>query len=189
MAIRSYRALVMTLPHDRRTAGAKEGRASYVWIARSLESQMAAGIILSVLGLGGFCFLLFRSVVYALPLFVGFAAALWAFDTGAGPIAAIGASAVIGCATFGIFQLAFGLARSAAARMLVALVFAAPAAFAGYHVVFGLAQYGMSSDVWRHVFAAVGATVIGFTAVARLTDSVRWFSEPGSTSAGQNIRQ
>ena len=64
--------------------------------------------------------------------------------------------------------------------MLVALAFAAPAVFAGYHVVFGLAQYGMSSDVWRHVFAVVGATVIGFTAVARLTDSVRWFSEPGS---------
>ena len=73
--------------------------------------------------------------------------------------------------------------------MLVALVFAAPAAFAGYHVVFGLTQHVMSSDLWRHVFAAVGATVIGFTAVARLTDSVRWFSEPGSTSAGQNIRQ
>jgi hypothetical protein len=56
MAIRSRRALVMR-PHDRRTAGAKEGRAS---------------------------------------LFAGFAAGFWAFDTGAGPIGAIGACAVIG---------------------------------------------------------------------------------------------
>jgi hypothetical protein len=59
--------------------------------------------------------------------------------SGAGPIGAIGVGAVIGGATFGTFQLAFGLARSAAAHLLVALVLAAPAAFAGYHVVCGCA--------------------------------------------------
>jgi hypothetical protein len=122
---------------------------------------MALGIFLSVLGLGGLCFLLVRSTVYALPVFAGFAAGFWAFDTGAGPIGAIGVGAVIGGATFAIFHVAFGLARSAAARALVAFAFAAPAAYAGYHVVFGLAQYGISSDVWRHVFAAVGAPSLG----------------------------
>jgi len=152
---------------------------------------MAVGIFLSVLGLGGLCFLLVRSTVYALPVFAGFAAGFWAFDTGAGPIGAIGVGDVIGGATFVIFQVAFGLARSAAARALVAFVFAAPAAYAGYHVVFGLAQYGISSDVWRNVFAAVGAGVIGFAAVASLTDPVRWISEPASLPEpcpGQNVR-
>jgi hypothetical protein len=72
------------------------------------------------------------------PLFAGFVAGFWAFDTGAGPIGAIGAGAVIAGATIGVFQLSFGLARSAVARVLVAFVFAAPAAYAGYHVVFGL---------------------------------------------------
>jgi hypothetical protein len=55
-----------------------------------------------------------------------------------------------GRATFGIFQLAFGLACSAATRMLVALAFAAPAAFAGYHVVFGLAaQPSLGLPLWH----------------------------------------
>jgi hypothetical protein len=150
---------------------------------------MAVGIFLSVLGLGGLCFV--RSTVYALPVFAGFAAGFWAFDTGAGPIGAIGVGAVIGGATFAIFQVAFGLARSAAARALVAFVFAAPAAYAGYHVVFGLAQCGIFSDVWRHVFAAAGAAVIGVAAVARLTDPVRWISKPASLRepcAGQTVR-
>jgi hypothetical protein len=152
---------------------------------------MAVGLFLSLLGVGGLCFLLVRSTVYALPVFAGFAAGFWAFDTGAGPLGAIGFGAVIGGATFAIFQVTFGLARSGAARALVAFVFAAPAAYAGYHVVFGLAQYGISSDVWRHVFAAAGAAVIGFAAVARLTDPVRWISEPASLPEpcpGQNLR-
>jgi hypothetical protein len=54
---------------------------------------MAVGIFLSVLGLGGLCFLLVRSAVYALPVFTGLAAGFWAFDTGAGPIGAIGVGA------------------------------------------------------------------------------------------------
>lgn len=122
-------------------------------------------------------FLLVRSAVYALPVFAGFAAGFWAFDTGAGPIWAIGVGAVIGGATFAIFQVAFGLARSAAARALVATIFAAPAAYAGYHVIFGFAQYGVPSDVWRHAFAAVGASVIALAAVARLTNAARWIPD------------
>jgi hypothetical protein len=150
---------------------------------------MAVGIFLSALGLGGFCFLLFRSAVYALPVFAGFAAGFWAVDTGAGPIGAIGIGAVIGGATFAMLQVAFGLARSAVVRVLLAFVFAAPAAYAGYHVVFGLTQFGIPSDVWRHVFAAASAIVVGFTAVARLTDPVGWIwqrASLGEPCAGQN---
>jgi hypothetical protein len=145
---------------------------------------MAAGIILSVLGLAGLCFLLFHAAVYALPVFAGFAAGLWAYNTGAGPIGAIAVGAAIGAATFGVFQLAFGFARGAAARVLVAIVFAAPAGFAGYHVVLGLTQYGMPSGVWRHAFAIAGATVIGFTAVARLSDAPGWISQSQSHHQG-----
>jgi hypothetical protein len=151
---------------------------------------MAIGIFLSALGLGGFCFLLFRFAVYALPVFAGFAAGFWALDTGAGPIGAIGVGAAGGGATFAMLQVAFELARSAVVRVLLAFVFAAPAAYAGYHVVFGLTQFGVPSDVWRHVFAAVGAIVVGFTAVARLTDPVGWISQRaslGEPCAGQNV--
>jgi hypothetical protein len=47
---------------------------------------MAAAIVFSLLGLGGFCVLLFRFTLYALPTFVGLAAGFWAFDIAAGPI-------------------------------------------------------------------------------------------------------
>jgi hypothetical protein len=129
---------------------------------------MAAGIVFSLLGLGGFCVLLFRFTVYALPTFVGLAAGFWAFDIAAGPIGAIAVGVVAGGATLGVCQLIFGSARSPILRTLVALLFSAPAAYAGYHVVFGLSSYGVPSDIWRQVFAVVGALAIGVTAIARL---------------------
>lgn len=129
---------------------------------------MAAGIIFSILGLGGFCILLVRFTIYALPTFMGVAAGLWAFDTGAGAIGAITVGAVAAGATLAICQLAFSLAPSVVVRTLVAFIFASPAAYAGYHVVFGLAAYGVSSDAWRHVFAVAGAIAIGVAAIARL---------------------
>ena len=124
-------------------------------------------------------------------MFAGVAVGFWALDSGAGPIGAIGVGGAIGAATFGMFQLAFGLARNASLRLLVAIAFAAPAAYAGYHIVFSLAQYGVPSDAWRHVFAAVGATVIGFTAVARLTDAVRWIPQSSSVQepTRANVRE
>jgi hypothetical protein len=131
---------------------------------------MAIGIVLSALGLGGLCFLLVHSTVYALPVFAGFAAGFWTIDTGAGPIGAISVGAAVAGATFGVFHLAFGLARRTAARVLVALIFAAPAAYAGYHVVLTLTGYGVPSDIWRHVFAVAGAGAIGLAAVARLVN-------------------
>lgn len=130
---------------------------------------MAAGIIFSILGLGRFCILLFRFAVYALPTFVGLAAGFWALDTAAGPTGAIAVGVVAGGATLGVCQLVFGSTRSAVLRTLMALLFSAPAAYAGYHVVFGLASYGVLSDMWRQVFAVAGALAIGATAIARLT--------------------
>jgi hypothetical protein len=132
------------------------------------EVTHGAGIILSVVGLGGLCFLLFRCAAYALPTFVGFAAGFWAFDSGAGPIGAIAVGAIAGGAALGACRLVFGLARNEVLRALIALAFAAPAAYAGYHIVFGLAYYGVTSEIWRHVFAVVGAGAIGLTAAARL---------------------
>ena len=60
--------------------------------------------------------------------------------------------------------------RNAATRVLVAFVFAAPAAYAGYHVVLALAPYGVPSDMWRQVFALAAAGAVGLAAMARLSD-------------------
>ena len=40
----------------------------------------------------------------------------------------------------------------------------------GYHVILGLAHLVMESDGWQHVFAGMGALIIGLTAAVRLSD-------------------
>ena len=133
---------------------------------------MAAGILFGILGLGALCALIYHAAVYALPAFVGLTVGLWAFDRGAGTAGSIVAGVMAAAATLVTGRSIFGAARSVPVRAVMASVFAVPAAYAGYHVVLGLAHYGVASDGWRQTFATVGAAIIGFTAVARLTISV-----------------
>ena len=58
----------------------------------------------------------------------------WAYDTGAGPIGAIIIALVAGATTLAAGRLVFDSTRNGAVRVLVALLFAAPAALAGYVV-------------------------------------------------------
>ena len=58
-------------------------------------------------------------------------------------------------------------------RSSLRLLFAVPAALAGYHVVLALSQIGVPSTGWREVFACLGAVSVGGTAWARLTDPRR----------------
>ena len=62
-------------------------------------------------------------------------------------------------------------------RTTIAAAFALPAAAAGYHLVLGASTMAMPSDTWRHVFAIIGAAVVGATAWARLV------SRPSDESA------
>jgi hypothetical protein len=129
---------------------------------------MAFGLILSVFGLGGLCILLFRATTYVVPAFVGFATGWFAVHTGAGLIGAMTVSTVASGSALLTFQVLFDRSRSLSVRIVITLIFALPAAFAGYHGVLALTQYGISSDIWRHVLAIVGAGIIGFTAMVRL---------------------
>lgn len=58
--------------------------------------------------------------------------------------------------------------RSPTIRLVIALLFAAPAAWAGYEVTLNLGHIGISSEWWREAFALVGAVVVGCTAWARV---------------------
>ena len=52
---------------------------------------------------------------------------------------------------------------------MVILLFAVPAAIAGYSVVIQVSELGLvAPQIWRHVFAVIGAAFIGGTAIARL---------------------
>jgi hypothetical protein len=128
---------------------------------------MAFSIMLTILGFGAFCALLYSFAVYALPAFVGFSVGFWAINSGAG-IGSVVVGFGAGLIVFLAGQIAFAKSRSLLLRWLLVLLFAAPAAWAGYSLVLQLSALGVPSPVWRHLFAAIGAVVIGCTAVARL---------------------
>jgi hypothetical protein len=125
------------------------------------------GILLNIVGLGAVCWALFALAGYALPFFLALTVGLYAYQSGIGPIGAI----VFGFATgpFGLLagQFVFSAVRSPAIRLFVALLFAVPAACAGYHMTLGLA-HGVSSEWWREAVALLGAVVVGCTAWARV---------------------
>jgi hypothetical protein len=131
--------------------------------------MIVVGIVLSVIGIGFFCWLLFTLAVYALPFFAGLTAGLAAFHSGSGVIGAIIVAALAGGATLVVGQIAFAAVRSPLIRAAIALLFAVPAAVAGYHATLGLAHIGVPSEGWREAFATVGAIMVGGTAWARMT--------------------
>ena len=51
--------------------------------------MLAIGLILSIFGIGLFCWLIFALAVYALPFFVGLTVGMAAFHSGAGVIGAL----------------------------------------------------------------------------------------------------
>ena len=127
------------------------------------------GLILGAFGIGFLCWVLFTLAVYALPFFAGVTVGLAAFHSGAGVIGAIMVGTVAGVLTLGVGQAAFAISRSPFLRAAIALLFAAPAAIAGYHATLGLAQIGVPSAGWRDVFAIIGAILVGGTAWGRMT--------------------
>ena len=131
--------------------------------------MLVIGLVLSMFGIGLFCWLIFTLAVYALPFFVALTAGMAAFDSGAGVAGASLVAIVFGALTLGVGQVAFALARPMALRVVIAAAFAVPAAMAGYHMVLGLSQIGVPSLLWREIFAWMGAIMIGCTAWSRMT--------------------
>lgn len=133
--------------------------------------MLALGIVLNIVGLGFFCWVLFTLATHALPVFVGMTAGLYAHGSGTAPLGAIALGIVTAAFVLVIGQTIFSCVRTPILRIAVALMFAAPAALAGYHATFGLSGLTMTSDVWRQAFAVIGAIAIGATAWARLAAS------------------
>lgn len=147
-------------------------------------------IFLGLLGIGAFCWMVFTLAVYILPFFVGMQACIWAYHSGAGMLGAFVVGIVAGAAMVVIGQVACALVRSPILRLAIALIYAGPAAFAGYSATLQQAQLGVPSPVWAHVFAVVGGAVVGVTALLRMTSLAETIAGPDvterfeSTSAG-----
>jgi hypothetical protein len=93
---------------------------------------------------------------------------LAAFHGGAGMIGALIVGVFAGGATLAIGQIVFAMVRTPFIRAAIGLLYAVPAAIAGYHATLGLAQIGMPSEAWRETFAVVGAVLVGGTAWGRM---------------------
>ncbi|MGC0321047.1 MFS family permease [Bradyrhizobium sp. USDA 326] len=127
------------------------------------------GPLLILVGIGFFCWLLFTLAVFALPFFVGLTIGIWAFHTGAGVFGGIAAGLVAGGATICIGQLALAFAPWTWLRLLIILLYVAPATVAGYSATHGITQMVMSSPAWQMFFAVVGAVAVSITALVRFT--------------------
>ena len=125
------------------------------------------GLLASFAVLGAICWVLFNLAVFALPFFAGVTAGMAAFHSGAGPLGAVAVGMVVGLAMLLVGQLALTLAPSTFVRVAVALLFAAPAAVAGYNATHGMIALTTSSEGWQQTFAILGAIVVGVTALAR----------------------
>lgn len=129
--------------------------------------MLALGIVLSIVGLGFFCGLLFTLAIYALPTFAGLAVGLAAFHSGAGVVGAMAVGLLVGGAILALGRFVFAATRTPL-RAIVGLVYGVPAAIAGYQVSFALAGLGMPGSFWQTALAVIGTVVSGCTAFSRL---------------------
>src|SRR5262245_5859847 len=126
-------------------------------------------IVLALVGLAYLCWRLFALAVYALPLFAGVTAGLATYHSGSGPVGAIIVGLIASTITLIAGQIAFMTLRSPFIRAGVALLFAVPAAIAGYHATLGLAHIGIPAEGWRQAMALIGAIVMAATAWTRMS--------------------
>ncbi|MCA1967499.1 MAG: hypothetical protein LDL42_00090 [Rhizobium sp.] len=133
---------------------------------------MVAVMFMSVALIALLCVLAYTLAVYALPFLLGLTAAQFAYQTGSGLIGAGLVGLFSAGVAFGILAVLFETIRSPALRLIVALIFAAPAAVAGYALVYGVIKEAVPSDIWRQIFCIVGGGVVGIAAWMRLAAGV-----------------
>jgi MFS family permease len=144
-----------------------EARPSEIYLTET-TAMIIVGLALGLFGVGFLCWLLFTLAVYATPFFVGITTALAAFNHGAGVSGALIVGLAASVVTLIASRAAFALAKSPTVRGVIALVFSTPAAVARFYATLGLAQIGVPSEIWRDLFAVVGAILVGCTAFIRL---------------------
>lgn len=127
-------------------------------------------IIFALTALATLCCLLFHLATLALPLIAGIAAAAFAHQSGAGLLGAGAVGLIAGATTLATGQFLFATTRATAARATIVLLFAAPAAIAGFSVVHGILVAGGANAVWATALSVAGGSVSAVVAVARLSD-------------------
>jgi hypothetical protein len=129
---------------------------------------MVAILIMCFVLTGTLCVLAYRLAVHALPIMLGFQVAHIAYGTGAALIGAGIVGLVAGAVAFGLLSAVFVSVKSPIARVIIGLIFALPAAGAGYALVLGFSASAVTSEVWRQIFCIMGGVFVGAAAFTRL---------------------
>ncbi|QOG06388.1 hypothetical protein IGS74_17965 [Aureimonas sp. OT7] len=133
---------------------------------------MVAVMFMSVALIALLCVLAYTLAIYPLPFMLGLTAAQFAYQTGSGLIGAGLVGLFSAGVAFGILAVLFETIRTPVIRLIVALVFAVPAAVAGYAMVYGVTKEAVPSEVWRQIFCIVGGGCVGIAAWMRLAAGV-----------------
>lgn len=125
-------------------------------------------MLMAVALVAGLCVLAYTLAVYALPFMIGVEAARLAYASGSGLIGAGLVGPIAGAAAYGLLVVLFMVVRPPILRLVVALVFAAPAVIAEYALVHGITRDAVPSDIWRVIFCLIGSSITGTSALMRL---------------------
>ncbi|MCJ8509816.1 hypothetical protein MUU53_18110 [Rhizobium lemnae] len=128
-------------------------------------------MLMAVALVAGLCVLAYTLAVYALPFMLGVEVAKWAYASGSGLIGAGLVGLVAGAAAYGLLIVLFMVVRPPILRLAVALVFAVPAAVAGFALVHGITREAVPSEIWRVLFCLIGGGITGMSALMRLAGS------------------
>ena len=129
-------------------------------------------MLMAVALVAGLSVLAYTLAVYALPFMIGVEAARLAYASGSGLIGAGLVGLAAGAAAYGLLVVLFMMVRTPILRLAVVLVFAAPAAVAGYALVHGITREVVPSEVRRTIFCLIGGGVTGASALVRLVANI-----------------
>ncbi|AYM83959.1 hypothetical protein G6L67_00025 [Agrobacterium tumefaciens] len=132
---------------------------------------MIAFVTLSVVMVIAMCSLGLMLATYAVPFLFAVMATRFAFATGAGYVGAGIVGLFAGVGAYDFLAYLYATLRSPGLRLAIALIFAVPAAIAGFALAHGVAREAMPSEVWRKIFSLMGGALVGLTALARLRDT------------------
>jgi hypothetical protein len=124
--------------------------------------MIIVGVLLNIVGLGIFCWALFALATYALPFFIGMTVGIYSFQ--AEQVRSVPPSLVSLRAVSHSCSGSTRLLRrtlSPIFRLIIGLLFAVPAAHAGYGLALTLAHVGIPEEWWRESFAVLGAIAVG----------------------------
>jgi hypothetical protein len=129
---------------------------------------MLFAVLFNFAGLGLFCWFLYAFAVDAVAVYGALSIGLATFRSGGGLIGAAALSLITGVAIIVLARYCAGATRSRLARVTTTLLYAVPAAVAGYQVSDAFAGVGGASGHWRAAFALLGSLAVAASARAKL---------------------